>query len=64
MTQNPLALKTMMGRLNPNMGQKWTNPNVGLKMQFPILTQLQLSLSIVLFFLKLHFNPTFGFVHI
>jgi len=28
------------------LGQIWTNPNVGLKIQFKILTQLQLLLSL------------------
>jgi len=46
--------------LNNDVGQIWTNPNVGLKKEFKNLTQLQLSLSTVNFF-KLHFNPTFGF---
>jgi len=32
-----------------NLGQIWTNPNVGLKMPFKILTQVQLSLSTVIF---------------
>jgi len=39
---------------NPTLGQIWTNPNFGLKMSFKILTQLQLSLSTVIFFV-LHF---------
>jgi len=38
----------------PTLGQIWTNPNFGLKMSFKILTQLQLSLSTVIFFV-LHF---------
>jgi len=33
----------MLGCLNPNLGQIWTNPNVGLKMQYKVET------------LKLHF---------
>jgi len=37
---------------NPELGQIWTNPNVGLKMSFKIVTQLQLS---TLHFFKLHF---------
>jgi len=37
----------MLDGLNPNLGKVWTNPNVGLKMQFQILTQLQLLLSTV-----------------
>jgi len=49
----------MLGCFNPNSGQIWTNPNVGLN----ILNQLQLSLSTVHFFDDI-FNPTFGFVHI
>jgi len=32
-----------------NLGQIWTNPNVGLKMPFKILNQVQLSLSTVIF---------------
>jgi len=49
----------VLGCFNPNLGQIWTNPNVGLKMS----TQLQLSLSTVIFlitFLTHHFE----FVHI
>jgi len=38
-----LHLKKMRGCFNPNLGQIWTNPNVGLKMSFKIWTQLQLS---------------------
>jgi len=30
----------MLGCFNPNLGQIWTNPNVGLKMLFKILTQI------------------------
>jgi len=41
----------MLGCFNPNLGQIWTNPNVGLKMSFKILTQLQLSLSTVILLL-------------
>jgi len=26
-----ITLLTMLGCLNPNLGQMWTNPNVGLK---------------------------------
>jgi len=33
------------GLFHPNLGKLWTNPNVGLKNLFKILTQLQLSLS-------------------
>jgi len=58
----------MLGCLNPNLGKIWTNPNVGLKMSFKILTQLQLSLSTVHFciaFLTQHlglsiFDPRLG----
>jgi len=39
----------MLGCFNPNLGQIWTNPNVGLKIEFKVLTQLQLSLSTVHF---------------
>jgi len=52
----------MMGCFNPNLGQVWTNPNVGLKIEFTVLTQLQLSLNYTFF--NYIFNPTFGFVHI
>jgi len=30
----------MLGCFNPNLGQIWTNPNVGLKMSFKMLTKL------------------------
>jgi len=52
----------MLGCFNPNVGQIWTNPNVGLKMSFKMLTQLQLSLSTIHFFNYI-FNPTFEFVY-
>jgi len=39
----------MRGCFNPKLGKIWSNPNVGLKIQFKILTQLQLSLSTVHF---------------
>jgi len=57
------TLQTMLGCFNPNLDKIWTNPNVGLKMYFQILTQLQLSLSTPTFF-NCIFNPIFGFVHI
>jgi len=45
----------MLGRFNPSLGQLWTNPNVGLKMQLKVevtfLTQ-HLGLSI--------FDPNLG----
>jgi len=47
----------MLGYFNPNLGQIWTNPNVGLKMS---LKKLQLKVEIF----NDIFNPTFGFVHI
>jgi len=56
----------MLGCLNPNFGQIWTNPNVGLNMSFKIVTQLQLSLSTVncfIAFLTQHmsiFDPNLG----
>jgi len=44
--------KKMLGRFNPNLGQIWTNPKVGLKM---LLTQLQLStVHFVITFLTQH----------
>jgi len=54
--------------LNPHLGQIWTNPNVGLKITFKMLTQLQLLLSAVHFlitFLTQHlgwsiFDPNLG----
>jgi len=33
----------MLGCFNLILGKVWTNPNVGLKMYFKMLTQLQLS---------------------
>jgi len=39
----------MLGCFNPNLGQIWTNPNVGLKMSFKNFAQLQLSDSTVHF---------------
>jgi len=42
---------TMLGCLKPNLGKMWTNPNVGLKMAFQILTQLRLPLSTTIFFI-------------
>jgi len=45
-----LHSKKMLGCFNPNLGQIWTDPNVGLKMLFKIVTQLQLLLSTVFFF--------------
>jgi len=53
-----------VGCLNPNLGQIWTNPNMGLQ----ILTQLQLLLSTVNFliaFLGLSiFDPTLAFFRV
>jgi len=51
---------TMLGFFDPNLGKIWTNPNVGLKMAFQILTQLKNKGN----FFNCIFNPTFGFVHI
>jgi len=50
-----------LGCFNPHLVQIWTNPNVGLKMTFKMLTQLQLSLSTVKFLMTF---LTFGLVHI
>jgi len=49
----------MLGCLTPILGKIWTNPNIGLKIE----TQLQLSLSAVIFLIAF-FNLKFGFVHI
>jgi len=52
----------MLGCWNPNLGKKWTNPNVG----FQILTQLQLSpVHFLIAFLTQHlglsiFDPNLG----
>jgi len=46
------ALKKMLGHFNPNLGQIWTNPNVGLKMY-----SRKWKLGYI-------FYSTFGFVHI
>jgi len=43
----------MPGSLNPNLGKIWTNQNVGLKMSFKNVTQLQFSELTVIF--RLHF---------
>jgi len=45
----------MLGCFNSNVGQIWTEqtPKIGLKMEFHILTQLQVSLSAV-------FDPNLG----
>jgi len=53
----------MLGCFTPNLGQIWTNPNVGLKMQLKKLQLKSESLSWVKM-LNYIFNPTFGFVHI
>jgi len=45
----------MLGCLNPNLGQIWTNPNVGLKMS---------TFTFNCKFFNYIFNPTFGFVKI
>jgi len=50
----------MLGCVNPNLGQIWTNPNVGLKMQSKNL-QLKVKVGLILNDI---FNPTFGFVYI
>jgi len=47
----------MLGCFNPNLGKIWTNPNVGLKMSFQILTQLSTVYFLIAFL-------TFGFIHI
>jgi len=56
-----------LGCFNPNLGQIWTNPNVGLKMLLKKL-QLKVKVEVNCKFSNLHilkiFNPTFGFVHI
>jgi len=50
----------MLGCFNRELGKiLWTNPNVGLKVSFKIVTQLQLSLS-TLHFLITFFNPNLG----
>jgi len=43
----------MLGCFNPNLGQIWTNLNVGLKLKLKKCTVESES-----------FHPTFGFVHI
>jgi len=49
----------MLGCFNPNLGQIWTNPNVGLKMQ---LKKVQLKVKVDV--LNDAFNLTFWFVHV
>jgi len=44
-----------VGCFNPNLGKIWTNPNVGFKMSFQILTQLQLSLLNYIYFFIIAF---------
>jgi len=51
------TLNNMLGCSNPNLGKIWTNHVIS------ILTQLQLSLPTVHFFIAFS-NPTFGFAHI
>jgi len=48
----------MLSCFNPNLGQIWTNPNVGLKMQ---LKKLQFKVKVEV---GLKFEIIFGFVHI
>jgi len=51
----------MLGCINIYLGQIWTNPNVGLKMQLKNI-QLKVKVEVGLKF-EIRFNPTFGFVH-
>jgi len=57
----------MLGCLNPNLGQIWTNPNVGLKMQLKHLQlKVEVGLKFEITFLTQHlglsiFCPNFGF---
>jgi len=43
----------MLGCFNPNLGQIWTNPNVGLKMQLKKKLQLKVKVEVGL---KLEFT--------
>jgi len=45
--QNHYSLKKLLGCFNPNVGQIWTNPNVGLKR---LLKNVVESESLVTFF--------------
>jgi len=53
----------MLGCFNPNLGQMWTNPNVGLKMQFKKI-RLKVKVEVGFKFEITFLNSTFGFVHI
>jgi len=53
----------MLACFNQNLGKKWTNPNVGLKMQFKKL-QLKVKVEVGEKKINKNFNPTFGVVHI
>jgi len=44
----------MLGCFNPNLGQIWTNPNVGLKCIKKLLLKVKVKVGVI----------TFGFVHI
>jgi len=58
--QAQLHSKKLLGYFNPNLGQIWTNPNVGLKCN---LKNVQLKVKVEVAFNDI-FNPTFGFVQI
>jgi len=47
-----------LGCFNPNLGQIWTNPNVGLIKKCTVECESWVKI------LNYIFNPTFGFVHI
>jgi len=58
----------MLGCFNPNLGQMWTNPNVGLKMQLKHLqlkVKVEVGLKLEITFLTQHlglsiFEPNLG----
>jgi len=53
----------VLGCFNPNLGRIWTNPNVGLKMEFKNFNPTLNFIFYCAFFNNI-FNPTLGFVHI
>jgi len=50
----------MLACFNPNLGQIWTNPNVGLKIKLNIL-KLKVKVEVGLKCENSFFNPTFDF---
>jgi len=64
-----LSLEKKLACFNPNLGQIWTNPNVGLKMQlniFKLKVKVEVGLKFeITIFLTQHlifFNPTMSYL--